>query len=326
MPDTARPDVEFVLVVESGVLEQQARLLCESLRERGGRYRDARIVAMSPLPERRPSRDFLAFAERHGITYCDRKLEVECPEYGTSHRVYAAAERAERSDAEVLVVLDSDTLFLREPDFALEGVDVAVRPVDVKGRCTSGPDDPFDPYWRKLCALGGIALEALPIVTPTVDDRRVRASYNGGLVAVRRETGILQTTAALFGRSVRAGLSPHAVGESSVFASTGPVGEVASAYWGSSQAALAVAIWRTTDRVRVLEPTYNVPLHCFDDWLERHPTVPLEALVHLHYHWLCTPGHEASNPLLDGRLPLAPELARWLRARVPFRDAQAAGA
>jgi hypothetical protein len=319
-PPAAAPDVEFVLVVEAGILEHQARLLCESIRAHAGRYRDSAIVAVSPLPERRPSRHFAAFAERHAVAYCDRKLEVECPEYGTSHRVYAAADRAERSTAEVLVILDSDTLFLREPDFRLDGIDVAVRPVDVKGRCTTGGGDPFDPYWRRLCALGGLAYEALPLVTPTVDDRPVRASYNGGLVAVRRETGILQSAADLFGRSVRAGLHPHALGESSVFASTGHVGEIASAYWGSSQAALAIAIWRATDRVHVLDPTYNVPLHVWNAWRERHPALSLEDLVHVHYHWLCTPGQEAGNPLLDGRLPLAPDLARWIRSRVPFRD------
>ena len=314
----ATPDVEFVLVVEAGILEQQARLLCESLRAHTGRYRDAPIVAMAPRKERRPSQDFIAFAECNEIAYCDRTLEIECPEYGTSHRVFAAADRAERSDAAVLVILDSDTLFLREPDFALDGADVAVRPVDVKGRCTIGAGDPFDPYWRRLCSLGGLTYERLPFVTPTVDDRPVRASYNGGLVVVRRETGILQAAADLFGRSVRAGMSPHAVGESNVFASTGYVGDVASAYWGSSQAALAIAIWSATDRVRLLDPTYNVPLHVWDAWRARHPSVPLEDLVHVHYHWLCTPGYEAANPMLDGRLPFAPELGAWIRSRVPF--------
>jgi hypothetical protein len=128
--------------------------------------------------------------------------------------------------------------------------------------------------------------------------QRVRASYNGGLVAVR--------------------LRPRALGEARLFASTGLVGEIASAYWGSSQATLSVAIWATTDRVRLLEPIYNVPIHLWDDWLARHPNLPLGDLVHVHYHWLCSPAYVQANPLLDGRLPLSPEVGSWIRQRVPF--------
>ena len=68
-------------------------------------------------------------------------------------------------------------------------------------------------------------------------------------MVVRRGTGFPQKAADLFGRSVRAGLCPRYVGK------------IASAFWGSSQATLSVAIWSVTDRVRILEPTYNVPLH-----------------------------------------------------------------
>jgi hypothetical protein len=317
-PEAAGPDVEFVLVVEAGALEHQARLLCESIRLHGGCYRNARIAAVSPTADRRPSRDFAVFSHRHAIDYLELSLRIECPEYRTTNRIYAAAERADRSRADVLVVVDSDTLFLREPDLRLDGADVAVRPVDVKGMCTAGEGDPFDRYWRSLCDLGGIDYERLPFVMPTIDDRPVKASYNGGLVVVRRSTGILQQAADLFGRSVRAGLRPRALGQDAVFASTGFVGQIASAYWGSSQAALSVAIWGATDRVRILEPTYNVPIHVWDQLLARHPTLPLRHPVHVHYHRLCSPGHEHANPLLDGRLPLSAEIGAWIRSRVPF--------
>ena len=45
---------------------------------------------------------------------------------------------------DILVILDSDTLFLREPaEFVLPpGVDAAVRPVDVKGISTQAPMTP----------------------------------------------------------------------------------------------------------------------------------------------------------------------------------------
>src|SRR5262249_5068786 len=154
--------VEFVLVVEGGALEPQARVLCESIRVHAGRYRDARISAISPTPDRRPSPAFAAFAAAYHVDYRELALPVECPEYRTSNRVYAAAWCAERSSADVIVVLDTDTVFLREPGLGLDAADVAVRPVDVKGMCTAGPGDPFDGYWQRLCALGGLDYDRLP--------------------------------------------------------------------------------------------------------------------------------------------------------------------
>ena len=147
---------------------------------------------------------------------------------------------------------------------------------------------------------------------------------------VRRSSGILQKAADLFGRSVRAGLRPRTLGEASVFASTGFVGGIASAYWGSSQATLSVAIWATTDRVRILEPTYNVPIHIWDEWHARHPNLPPGDLVHVHYHWLCSPDHARSEPaprwpvasFAGGRRldPLARAVSSALDILVPIRQ------
>jgi hypothetical protein len=307
-----------MLLVEAGSLEYQAMLLCESLRTFGGRYRHMPICAISPRPSRRPSPAFARFADAHAVEYLELALPSACEEYAATYRIYASAYRATRSTSDVLVVVDSDTLFLREPDFLLDGADVMARPVDVKGICTTGPDDPFDLYWRRLCQLGGLDHERLPFVDATVDGARVKASYNGGLVAVRRHTEVFEHAADLFDRAVHAGLRPHANHAPSVFASTGYVGDTASAWWGTSQSTLSVAIWRTTARVRLFEPGYNVPLHSWDQFQSRHQTLPFEGLIHLHYHWLCAPGSGRPNPLLDGRLPLPDRLAAWLGARIPF--------
>jgi hypothetical protein len=53
--------IEFVFVAESGVLERQCLLLCESIREFGGRYAGAEITV---LHRRAP--DELAF-HRHPV-------------------------------------------------------------------------------------------------------------------------------------------------------------------------------------------------------------------------------------------------------------------
>jgi hypothetical protein len=106
-----------------------------------------------------------------------------------ANRVIAPAHIEDTRRHDILVILDSDTLFLREPcEFILPPhIDVAVRPVDVKGTSSGGPK-----------------------------------------------------------------------------AGAGWVEPAAGKLWGSSQAALSLAIWSTSRRVRELPPTYNYPLHLHD--------------------------------------------------------------
>ncbi|HKH48255.1 MAG TPA: hypothetical protein VKM72_26650 [Thermoanaerobaculia bacterium] len=88
------------------------------------------------------------------------------------------------------------------------------------------------------------------MLSTTIDNVRIRASYNGGFTAVRRDLGILQRAREIFFASLEENLRPWAGKELNVFASTGSVGQEASEWWGSSQAALSVAIWATTSDLR----------------------------------------------------------------------------
>ncbi|MBA3241945.1 MAG: hypothetical protein H0T60_12025, partial [Acidobacteria bacterium] len=129
-----------------------------------------------------------------GAVYIDRILNTECPEYGSANRVAAAAHIEDTRPHEILVILDSDTLFLREPSELILApeVDVAVRPVDLKGMSTGGPADPSDLYWQDLCRCCGVDYDQVPWTKSSVDRRRIKANYNGGLVVVRGGLGILR--------------------------------------------------------------------------------------------------------------------------------------
>ena len=313
------PDLAYVACIESGVLERQALLLFESIRAFGGSLADCPIYALAPragLGVGRVTRDRL---ESLRVEYIDTVLNTECVEYGSTNRVAAAAHIEETKAHEILVVLDSDTLVLREPAaFRLpRDVDVAVRPVDYKGICTTGADDPYDAYWRKLCEICGVRYDEIPDVRSYVDEVRVKASYNGGLVVARRERGILRRWWQFFQASVRAGLRPRA--EAVAFrSSTGPVAAPASRMWGSNQAALSLALWSTTRRALTLEPTYNYPLHAHDA-LGSRGARDFNQLVHVHYHWLFEPDAIATARITAPSSTLAPDKLAWLRARTPFQ-------
>lgn len=311
-----KPDVGFVACIESGVLEKQACLLFESIRIYAGRFRDCSIYALSPRRGHAISEHARRRLDELGVHYIDEILNTACLEYGPANRVAAGAYIEETRRHEILAVLDSDTLFLREPDALLlpPDVDASARPVDLKGMCTSGPTDPFDTYWHDLCRCGGVEYGAIPWSESFVDQQRIKADYNTGLIVVRAELGILRQCASIFFESIRQGLRPWPHTETRRFRSGANwIEPHESTYWGSSQAAMALAIWNSTRRVRELEPTYNYPLHLHEqiDPAIRHEVFP--RLVHVHYHWLLQDDFR-SNPLFFQPSPLLPTQRDWLLA------------
>jgi hypothetical protein len=313
---TASPSVTFVLCIEANAMRSQALLLCESIRAFGGPHRNAPIIAVAPRVGLGVDRDTRDQLRRLNVDYVEEPLNLACPEYGSANRVFAARWAEPRTNTDWIVVLDSDTVFLEPLELPLSA-DVAVRAVDAKGATSEGPDDPFDNYWASLAEIAQVPLSRLPFVQTTDGGHRVRASYNGGLVVVRRSLGILSLWGDLFERSIAAGLKPLRGSELNVFASTGLVGVAASEYWGSNQAALAFAIWSTTSRVLELPNMYNVPLHLL---MQRPDLTELmrPPLVHVHYHWLFTEPYAVPALALLQSLGVAQEKIDWLSARLPI--------
>jgi hypothetical protein len=308
----------FVLCIENNAIRAQALLLCESLRRFGGRHRDAPIVAVAPRPGLGIAGETRRRLDQMGVEYVEEPLNLACPQYGSANRVFAAAWAERRARTEWVVVLDSDTVFLDEPRLPAEA-DAAARPVDVKGSATEGPHDPFEDYWERLAELQGVSLDRLPFIRTTVCHSRIRASYNGGLVAVRKERGILGAWADLFARSVAAGLKPWRGSTLNVRASTGLVGQEASEYWGSNQAAAALAIWSRTGRVVHFPDGYNVPLHLLAGTADLGTCLGAAPLVHVHYHWLFTDTHHEKAIAAVRDLGAPPDRLEWLTARLPLR-------
>jgi hypothetical protein len=315
---SAAEALTFVLCIENNAIRAQALLLCESIRQFGGRHRAAPILAVTPRPGLGIDAHTRRRLEAMDVEYAEEPLNRVCPEYGSANRVFTAAWAERRLRTEWIVVLDSDTMFVDE--LALPAhADVAVRPVDSKGSATEGPSDPFDEYWMQLAGIHGIRLDCLPFVRTTDGRHRIRASYNGGLVVVRRETGILSAWADLFSRSVAAGLKPWKGRNADVFASTGWVGAASSEYWGSNQAAAALAIWNTTTRVCHYPDSYNVPLHLLLEYPELISASGTSPLVHVHYHWLFTDRYYRHALAVLRALSAGQDRLDWLSARLPLQ-------
>ncbi len=307
-------DQEFLLIAEAGVLERQAVLLCESVRRFAGP--ECVLTVVSPRPDRRPEGATLRALDALGADYHPLQLDSACPEYGPSYRIAAAAWGERRPGPDIIVQLDSDTLFLGEPDFSLEGADFLARPVDLLGLSTTGEGCIFDSFWRELCGLAEVDYEDLPFVTTTVDRLRIRANYNAGLLVARRSLGVFRRTEEIFQRLVEAGLRPLESLNERVRSGAGLVSVKGSAHWGTSQAAFAVAAASLGGRGRILSERYNVPLHLLEP-----PQSPPEPWIHVHYHWLAGDDGAEGNRLTDPAQGLPAAAVEWLKGRLPLAQA-----
>ena len=305
----------MMFIVESGALEPQSLALAESVRLHAGVHRSARLVAISPRPMRRPSWKTVLKLKLLGVKYIPLDLKSPVPDYGTSFRVLASAWLEKNSNAEFLAVLDTDTIFVSEPDLSLSDSDVALRPVDTKGICTSGETDYFDEYWRQLCQLAKVDYSAMPEILTSIDQQRIKASYNGGFIVCRRSNGLFEKTAELFCRSLRAGLVPHPELKHNIQAGHGAVPPAGGMFWGSSQACLAVVILALGLKTRIMPASQNFPLHLYKESSSPELLSALISLSHLHYHRpLSDP--QLSVRLLDPQLNLNEGVKNWISRRV----------
>jgi hypothetical protein len=309
-------EIAFLICVEANRLEPQARLLCESLRTFGGRYRQAPILAVSPRPPLALGPEARAHLGDLGVTCVVEPLNETGSSYGPINRIVAGAWAETFSSRPYLVVLDTDTVLVGEPSFVR--ADAGVRPVDVKGAASSGAGDPLDAYWARMCRFGGIDLSRLPRISTTIDKVRIRASYNAGFTVVRRDLGILQSTREIFFASREEGLRPRAVTMREVLASTGSVGPEASEWWGSSQAALSVAIGSRTTDVYTYDERYNIPLHNLVGPERPWPLASGFKPILLHYHYLAEAQYRERFRRVLTRIGCSPEVCGWIGDRLSY--------
>ena len=288
--------IAFVTCVEAGPLEEQAILFAASLRRWGGRHANARILCLEP---RGPSglRDAtVAALDELQVEHRAERLNVEFESYPIANKMFAAVWAEETLAEDVVAVCDTDTFFVNEPVKLELARGAAARPVGQKKRGSTGPGDSNDPYWERMYELCGV--EERPWVETTRAGTRLRAYFNSGLVAVRREERLLAQWLDDFRTLMSAEHFP------------------ADGKRNMDQLALAVTLARIWPRVEVLDAPYNYMLRRRPRMPEPDRSLGLEDLVQVHYRkWLHVPGFvdELEPPIPDG------ERLRWLQEHLPLR-------
>ena len=295
------PSVAFLLCVERGFLEDQALLLVRSIRRYGGRFRQTPVYAFQPRVGSAVTDHTSGLLRELGAVHVTERLNARFADYPIANKIFAAAWAETTLDADILVFLDSDTFFAREPTALTlpAGRDAAVRPVSRARWASTGPGDPNEAYWLDLYRICGIP--ARPMVRTAVEGVPVRAYFNSGLVAVRRVAGLFRQWQADFLRLVA---HEHLPSDRS--------------WQFMDQMALAATLGRVFDRVLVLDPTYNYPLPARPRLPSELATLQLDDLVHVHYHSLFRDADALRR--LSPPVDLERDVPSWLAQFLPLRD------
>jgi hypothetical protein len=289
----------FLACVERGPLEAQTVLLARSIRRFGGRFRADPIHAIQPRAGEAIARSTRVALAGLGVDLHSEVLNRDFVSYSVGNKIFASAWAEEALGHDVLVFLDSDTIFTGEPDELdlAGGIDAALRPAHSVGHNSSGPGHPMDPYWRRVYDLFGITDERY---VETELGTITRAYFSAGLIAVRRQAGLFRQWKRDFHALTAADCLPE------------------SGIARADEIALAVTMLRVMDRVSLLDARYNYLIFKRAQLLPPWDRVPLERLVHVHYRRAFSePGflRRVQPPLLPDSDVLA-----WLESYVPLSD------
>ncbi|GJD15468.1 hypothetical protein RIVM261_004240 [Rivularia sp. IAM M-261] len=200
--------IAFIICTEPGRLEAQSLMLAESIRKFCGNLKDTPIYSFHPRvgePIALATRE--AFLDLN-VIHQQLPINQEFHNYYLANKPLVCAYAEQNIDAEILVFLDSDKCFFSEPEEFLLPADcnVRMRPEYGQGIGSVGSKDPNEWYWQKLYDVLGVKREVF--VSTPIGNKKIRAYWNSGLVAVRRSAGIFTAWKENFTKVMRLNINP----------------------------------------------------------------------------------------------------------------------
>ena len=257
----------LIMCTEGGQLEQESLLMVESYRRFAGDLKDVPIYSFQVREQNNVSAATLEKLASFNVIHKKVVLNHKYPNYPLANKPLLCAYAEQNIDAEIIVFLDSDLVFFSEPkEFLLPTeYDVGIRPEHEKMIGSTGKDDPNDPYWQNLYRLADVGAKEL-FITTTVDRQKIRAFWNSGVVAVRRNAGIFTAWLATFEKLLY----------------EGSITNRENFYY--EQSALSATICAKTDKIWCFSPNYNYPIHAHNLILESQQVNSFDNMVCLHDH------------------------------------------
>ncbi|BAT53357.1 unknown protein [Nostoc sp. NIES-3756] len=255
----------FVICTEPGRLEGQSLMLAESIRKFCGNLKDTPIYSFHPRVGEPISKQTQEAFTALDVIHQQIPINTEFHEYYLANKPLVCAYAEQNIDAEILVFLDSDKCFFAEPtEFSLPaGCNVRMRPEYGQGIGSTGSQDSQEWYWQTLYEVLGVKRE-LFVNTP-IGNKKIRAYWNSGLIAVRRSAGIFTAWKQNFERVMHLDITP-------------PQG-----IYFVEQSVLSVTLCSLSEDISHFSPAYSyaLPLHN-----RLSPSARLKAwddIVSIHY-------------------------------------------
>lgn len=257
--------IAFIICTEPGRLEPQSLMLAESIRKFCGKLKDTPIYSFHPRVGEPIQKETQQAFEALQVIHQQLPINEEFHEYYLANKPLVCAYAEKNIDAEILVFLDSDKCFFAEPKELLlpENCRVRMRPEYGQGIGSTGLGDPQEWYWQKLYELLGVKREVF-VQTP-IGNKRIRAYWNSGLIAVRRSAGIFTAWKENFEKVIRLNITP-------------PQG-----IYFVEQSVLSVTLCALEENVEHLPPNYSYPLPLHNRLSTEIRIKDWDNLISIHY-------------------------------------------
>lgn len=304
--------IAFLIILEEGDLEEKCVLFVESLREFGGRFRDSEVWAIQPRDkglvswgtvDELVSKD--TYFLRANINKSENIIEEEerGREKGFLNKVYSSAflEGKLEGRVDTLVLIDSDTLILNEPELLHLNSDkiIAVAPSHGKSIGTEVGEN-FSRYWKKIYNIAGVDTSQVWAVSPPLHEGSIFAYFNSGVVACRPESGVFREWRNLVNEIVEDEEMVKNMEEMEFF------------HLDQSTLAATILSSLKPSEVRELPVSYNYPLHRNLRIDKKLRVESIGDVVIPHYHWVF------ANNDWWGTIKVEKKYKNWLEKRLPL--------
>jgi lipopolysaccharide biosynthesis glycosyltransferase len=208
-------------------------------------------------------------------------------------------EAMKRSDAELVCYVDSDMIFMGEPNLLdLDAdTDFAACASDRNIGVTSDEDE-TTPFWREICRVLEIQFDDLPWVHAHRDGIGIRMYFNAGMFAFRRSSGFaeayLQSVIDLLDAKVSS--------------------KVSNIYF-HEQASLGLTAFKLKLRWKALPHVYNYAVG--GKIMSRYEPQKVQQGIILHYHDMMWPNNWAM--LMKHLATDRPDVHSWLEGLGPLQ-------
>lgn len=289
----------FSFMITPGETELDGLMLAGSIRAFAGEFRDAPIRVLIPEVDKR-----LSEATRTQLESMDARL-IRFPidqatfEFPYAGKVFASAiaESQAAGEAEVLAWMDVDSIVTGDPAELLlnAGQDFGYRPVD--HTLIGSPDEePVDSFWTLIYEHCGVSEDRPFPMTATVDEKRIRPYFNGGIAVVRPQRGLLRAWRDAFDRLYREASYEDFYQRDALYRTF------------MHQAVLAGTVLATMESAAMRELSYRVayPLHMHADYPVVHRPAHINDLVS------CRHDVFFRHPNWEETLPARGKLREWI--------------